>query len=200
MRLRGGSAPTNSVRGSAKPSAVSRSPPVPRGSTHDETPHAIRFGHDGRCQGNRRFSRLLTQACPTPLGSRQVAEARQSRSLAPLAAAGHRAMAGSPALTRETERAAGVASQRLFTASTTPSFKESIMNKFGLYSAPDPSAISLRPRHAAAMLGISQKHLSRLTKAGEISAVKLGRCVVYSVDHLKAYLASRMEGGIHAAH
>jgi excisionase family DNA binding protein len=74
------------------------------------------------------------------------------------------------------------------------------MNKFGLYSAPEPSAIALRPRHAAAMLGISQKHLSRLTKAGEISAVKLGRCVVYSVDGLKAWLASRMEGGIHAAH
>lgn len=200
MRLRGDTAPISIGRGSEKPSAVSRSPPMTRGSTHDETPHAIWFGHDGRCQGNRRFSRLLTQARPTPLGSRQVAETRQSRSLASMAAAGHRAMAGSPAMTREIERAAGVTAQRLFTASTTPSFKESIMNKFGLYSAPDPSAISLRPRHAAAMLGISQRHLSRLTKAGEIPAAKAGRCTMYSVDGLKAWLASRMEGGIHAAH
>jgi hypothetical protein len=50
------------------------------------------------------------------------------------------------------------------------------------------------------MLGISQKHLSRLTKAGEIPAAKAGRCTMYSVDGLKAWLASRMEGGIHAAH
>jgi excisionase family DNA binding protein len=74
------------------------------------------------------------------------------------------------------------------------------MDKFGLYSPPAPSAIALRPRHAAAMLGISQKHLSRLTKAGEIPAAKAGRCVMYSVDGLKAWLASRLEGGIHAAH
>lgn len=74
------------------------------------------------------------------------------------------------------------------------------MDRFGLYSAPEPSAISLRPRQAAASLGISQKHLARLTKAGEIPAAKVGRCTVYSVDGLKTWLASRMEGGIHAAH
>lgn len=74
------------------------------------------------------------------------------------------------------------------------------MDNFGLYSAPEPPAISLRPRQAAASLGISLKHLERLTKAGEIPAAKVGRCTVYSVDGLKAWLASRMEGGIHAAH
>jgi len=110
-------------------------------------------------------------------------------------------MAGSPTLTRETERAAGVAAQRLFTASTTPSFKESIMDKCGLYSAPEPPAISVRAREAAAMLGISESSLGRLRKRGEIRAATLGdNCVVYAIDDLKKLLANSMEGGIHAAH
>ena len=75
------------------------------------------------------------------------------------------------------------------------------MDKFGLYSAPEPAAISLRPRDAAAMLGISESALTRLRKRGKIRAAKLGeRCVAYAIEDLKALLASSMEGGIHAAH
>lgn len=54
-----------------------------------------------------------------------------------------------------------------------------------------PAPLSLRPREAAASLGISQKSLERLTKAGELTSVLVGRCRLYEVDELKAYLASR---------
>ncbi len=59
--------------------------------------------------------------------------------------------------------------------------------------------ISLRPRQAAAALGISLSHLERLTRAGEVPAAKVGRCTVYPIDGLRAWLASRTEGGSHAA-
>lgn len=54
-----------------------------------------------------------------------------------------------------------------------------------------PAQLSLRPREAAAALGISEKSLERLTKAGEITSVLAGRCRLYEIDELKAYLASR---------
>jgi excisionase family DNA binding protein len=68
-----------------------------------------------------------------------------------------------------------------------------------LYSAPAQSAISVRPRQAAASLGVSLSTLERLTKSGEIPHAKVGRCTVYPVDALKAWLSSRVEGGSHAA-
>lgn len=64
----------------------------------------------------------------------------------------------------------------------------------------EPIVISLRPRQAAAALGISLSHLERLTKAGEVPAAKVGRCTVYPIYGLRAWLASRTEGGSHAAH
>ena len=75
------------------------------------------------------------------------------------------------------------------------------MDKFGLYSAPEPPAISVRAREAAAMLGISERSLTRLRERGEIRSVTLvDACVVYLIDDLKKLLAKGMEGGIHAAH
>ena len=56
-------------------------------------------------------------------------------------------------------------------------------------SAPPP--LALRPREAAAALGISPSTLERLTRAGEIESVLVGRCRVYEIDSLKAYLASK---------
>ena len=50
--------------------------------------------------------------------------------------------------------------------------------------------LSLRPREAAAMLGISVSTLERLTKAGEIPRVKFGNTVLYTVESLKRWLKS----------
>jgi excisionase family DNA binding protein len=74
------------------------------------------------------------------------------------------------------------------------------MNSNQFYTDEEPIALSLRPRRAAAALGISLSHLERLTKARQIPAAKVGRCTVYPVDGLKAWLTSRTEGGSHAAH
>ena len=64
--------------------------------------------------------------------------------------------------------------------------------------ASPPAPLSLRPREAAAALGISEKTLERLAKAGEIQALKIGTSAakkrrggtitVYEIDELKAYL------------
>lgn len=61
----------------------------------------------------------------------------------------------------------------------------------GRPKASTPEPLSLRPREAARSLGISEKSLERLTKAGEIPSVLLGRCRLYEIGELKAYLASR---------
>jgi excisionase family DNA binding protein len=74
------------------------------------------------------------------------------------------------------------------------------MNSQEFYHPRPSEAIALRPRQAAAALGISLSTLERLTKAGEVPAVKMGRCTVYPVDGLKTWLASRMQGGSHATH
>lgn len=53
--------------------------------------------------------------------------------------------------------------------------------------------LALRPREAAASLGVSLSTLERLTKAGELVSASIGRCRVYELDGLKAYLQSRRE-------
>jgi excisionase family DNA binding protein len=52
--------------------------------------------------------------------------------------------------------------------------------------------LSLRPREAA--LGLSISTLARLTKAGELPCVKLGRSVLYPVAMLEEFLRTRAEG------
>jgi excisionase family DNA binding protein len=53
--------------------------------------------------------------------------------------------------------------------------------------------LALRPREAAASLGVSVKTLERLTKSREIGSVSIGRCRVYEVAELQAYLQSRRQ-------
>lgn len=55
--------------------------------------------------------------------------------------------------------------------------------------------LALRPREAAAAIGVSPETLVRLTKAGEIASVKAGRCRLYEVAELKAYFARKRAGG-----
>ena len=53
--------------------------------------------------------------------------------------------------------------------------------------------LSLRPREAAAALGLSVSTVERLTKAGKLPCVKLGRSVLYPVAMLEEFLRARAE-------
>jgi len=55
------------------------------------------------------------------------------------------------------------------------------------------STLALRPRDAASALGVSVRTLERLTRTGDIDSVLIGRCRVYELETLKAYLLSRRE-------
>jgi excisionase family DNA binding protein len=48
--------------------------------------------------------------------------------------------------------------------------------------------LAVRPRHAAAKLGISESTLDRLRKAGRIPFVKLGGAILYRVASLDQFL------------
>ncbi len=59
-----------------------------------------------------------------------------------------------------------------------------------------PEPLALRPREAAAALGIGERKLWELTAPrGPIPCAKIGTCVVYPVDALRAWLAAQVEGG-----
>ncbi len=74
-------------------------------------------------------------------------------------------------------------SQRLHTSPETPSGDGAI------------SSLAMRPRQAAKALGIGQRKLWELTKAGAIPCVRVGRCVLYPTDELRAWLAERAAKG-----
>ena len=57
------------------------------------------------------------------------------------------------------------------------------------------STLALRPREAAAAISVSQKTLERLTKAGEIQSVLIGRCRLYELSVLEDFLKSRRTAG-----
>jgi excisionase family DNA binding protein len=54
--------------------------------------------------------------------------------------------------------------------------------------------LALRPREAAKALGISERTLWTLTKAGRIACVRVGRAVLYSIETLRVFLASENGG------
>lgn len=51
--------------------------------------------------------------------------------------------------------------------------------------------LALRPRQAAAALAVSLSTLERLTKAGELPVVRLGRVRLYELVALEEFLKSR---------
>jgi excisionase family DNA binding protein len=55
--------------------------------------------------------------------------------------------------------------------------------------------LALRPRDAAAAIGISLSTLERLTRDCQIPHVKINRLVLYRVDSLRQWLKDREEGG-----
>ena len=58
---------------------------------------------------------------------------------------------------------------------------------------PRPSTLALRPREAAAALGISERKLWSLTQAGNVPHVKLDRVTLYPVAALEDWLARRAD-------
>jgi excisionase family DNA binding protein len=60
---------------------------------------------------------------------------------------------------------------------------------------PLAATLALRPRDAAAAIGVSPSTLERLTKAGEIPVVKLGRVRLYELSALESFLKSRRAAG-----
>ncbi len=53
--------------------------------------------------------------------------------------------------------------------------------------------LALRPRDAAAALGLSVSTVERLTRAGKLPCVKLGRSVLYPVAMLEEFLRAQAE-------
>lgn len=58
-----------------------------------------------------------------------------------------------------------------------------------------PAPLALRPKDAAPLLGVSERHLWTLTNQGLIPHIRLGRAIVYPVDLLKAWMAEQVKGG-----
>ena len=58
---------------------------------------------------------------------------------------------------------------------------------------PRPAPLALRPREAAAALGISERKLWSLTQAGEVPHLKLDRVTLYPVAALEDWLARRAD-------
>lgn len=64
-------------------------------------------------------------------------------------------------------------------------------------NATGTSPLALRPRDAAIALGLGQRKLWELTKKGAIPCVRAGRCVLYPVSLLEAWLIEQAkQGGI----
>lgn len=55
--------------------------------------------------------------------------------------------------------------------------------------------LALRPKEAAAALGIGERMLWSLTNRGEIPHVKLGRATLYPVADLERWLSERAGSG-----
>jgi excisionase family DNA binding protein len=69
------------------------------------------------------------------------------------------------------------------------------VNSRHFYRKPEPRVVApqlaLRPREAAAAIGVSPSTLERIVKAGEIAYVPAGRCRLFLVSDLETYLTTR---------
>jgi excisionase family DNA binding protein len=63
------------------------------------------------------------------------------------------------------------------------------VNDMNIPTSPGP--LALRPKDAAKALGIGERKLWELTKAGAIPSVRLGACVLYPTDELRAWLSAQ---------
>jgi len=61
-------------------------------------------------------------------------------------------------------------------------------------NTPTPPALLLTSKQAAEALAISPRKLWGMTASGEISHVRIGRCVRYPVDDLRRWIEERKQG------
>ncbi|MBN1514323.1 MAG: helix-turn-helix domain-containing protein [Phycisphaerae bacterium] len=57
--------------------------------------------------------------------------------------------------------------------------------------SPKPEPLALRPREAAEALGLSPRTLWSLTARGDLSCIKVGRSVRYSLEGLREWLRAK---------
>ena len=62
-------------------------------------------------------------------------------------------------------------------------------------ATPIPPCLALRPREAAAALGISERTLWAWTATGDVPHLRRDKVVLYSVDSLRAWLAEQSKSG-----
>ena len=55
--------------------------------------------------------------------------------------------------------------------------------------------LALRPREAAAALGISERLLWSMTNRGEVPHMRIGRAVVYPIEVLREWMREQAEKG-----
>ena len=65
------------------------------------------------------------------------------------------------------------------------------MNDPTRHPSPPAERLALRPREAAQLLGVSERHLHNLTKRGDVPCVRFGRAVGYPVESLRRWLAEQ---------
>jgi hypothetical protein len=72
-----------------------------------------------------------------------------------------------------------------------------VTSKANTRPAGDVPRLGLRPKDAAAALGIGTRKLWEITAdtTSGIPHIKLGKCVVYPVEALRAWLAARAAAG-----
>ena len=58
-----------------------------------------------------------------------------------------------------------------------------------------PTLLLLTPHQVCEALQISPRKLWGMTASGEISHVRLGRCVRYPIDELERWIKARKRGG-----
>jgi len=62
--------------------------------------------------------------------------------------------------------------------------------------APHSEPLLLRPVEAARFLAISPRKLWELTNAHEVPSIRIGRCLRYPTEELRAWVARRRSGPI----
>jgi len=62
-------------------------------------------------------------------------------------------------------------------------------------TAEAPSPLLLDVHEAAGALAVSERTLARLTAAGEVPVVRIGRRVLYDRQDLRRFVSSRKGGG-----
>lgn len=63
-------------------------------------------------------------------------------------------------------------------------------------NTPTPAPLSLRPKDAAKALGIGERKLWEITyPRGPVPCVRVGCCVLYPIDGLRAWLSAQSNGG-----